>query len=566
MNKTYHYLNATLLLLFLVGGIAFGGAHDMLLKTTTTGYPYITSIIMGDTLTSGARADSARVYVIQRGTNWLFTNIIYNNGWDLNIKAQDSSGAKPIISGYVQSGLTTVPIEFINAAGNINIKNVVINGIYDLSGDTNYTKFYHSAPRELICYNSGSGFTMIVDSCVFMHGYQADLRTFVNLKTIKVTNCIFGNQGEEWVASLGNGRALDLRNAAVDTVVFTNNTVVNGYDRVIRHIASVGSLNNFTFEHNTVINNGGTYGVMALGQLKGSKVSIKNNLFVDAMAEGADTNLNRQSDFMEMGAEPFSSTIVTRINMPMIYNQKIDTISAPTFDIRNNYTYVTSAIQAAWTTMNSNGWDPIVKEASPLSNYIWSKVADSANAFKKLTTAPGFTNVPNPMSAMVLWHMDPAGANGSSSGSYYQDYDRRTAKYFRDTMSCVYTSSAAINGGTDGFNAGDLNWFPSQLEAWKLTGIVSNGITTPNKFVLSQNYPNPFNPSTVIKYQLTNTGLVTLKVYNVIGQEVATLVNSVLTAGSHEAKFDASRLSSGVYFYTLRSGSFAETKKMVLMK
>jgi hypothetical protein len=85
-------------------------------------------------------------------------------------------------------------------------------------------------------------------------------------------------------------------------------------------------------------------------------------------------------------------------------------------------------------------------------------------------------------------------------------------------------------------------------------------------FVLEQNYPNPFNPSTVISYRLPVTSKVTLKVYNALGKEIATLVNEELPAGSHEVVFDASILPSGVYFYQLKSDNFIETKKMIYLK
>ena len=86
------------------------------------------------------------------------------------------------------------------------------------------------------------------------------------------------------------------------------------------------------------------------------------------------------------------------------------------------------------------------------------------------------------------------------------------------------------------------------------------------QFYLSQNYPNPFNPVTVIKYSLPQCGYVSLKVYNSIGKEIATLVNNVKETGTHEVKFDASFLSSGVYYYRLESGAFSQTNKMILMK
>lgn len=86
------------------------------------------------------------------------------------------------------------------------------------------------------------------------------------------------------------------------------------------------------------------------------------------------------------------------------------------------------------------------------------------------------------------------------------------------------------------------------------------------KFELSQNYPNPFNPSTVIKFAIPQTSEVSLKVYNVLGQEVKTLINTEMNGGSYEVKFNASQLASGIYFYSIQAGDFNATKKMMLLK
>jgi hypothetical protein len=88
----------------------------------------------------------------------------------------------------------------------------------------------------------------------------------------------------------------------------------------------------------------------------------------------------------------------------------------------------------------------------------------------------------------------------------------------------------------------------------------------PKEYNLLQNYPNPFNPETVINYQLAASGNVQLKVIDLLGREVATLVNEEKPAGSYVIQFDASSLSSGVYFYTLKAGNFSQTKKMTVMK
>jgi hypothetical protein len=91
-------------------------------------------------------------------------------------------------------------------------------------------------------------------------------------------------------------------------------------------------------------------------------------------------------------------------------------------------------------------------------------------------------------------------------------------------------------------------------------------ITPPAVYELSQNYPNPFNPVTIIKYQLPEKQFVTLKIYDALGVEVASLINEEKEAGIHEISFDASSLTSGVYFYTLQSGTIVKTNKMMLLK
>ena len=89
---------------------------------------------------------------------------------------------------------------------------------------------------------------------------------------------------------------------------------------------------------------------------------------------------------------------------------------------------------------------------------------------------------------------------------------------------------------------------------------------TPDNYSLAQNYPNPFNPSTTINFAIPNSEFVTLKVYNILGSEVATLVNENLASGAYKFNFDAQNLASGVYLYELRAGNFMEIKKMNLLK
>ncbi|HRE10372.1 MAG TPA: T9SS type A sorting domain-containing protein [Ignavibacteria bacterium] len=128
-----------------------------------------------------------------------------------------------------------------------------------------------------------------------------------------------------------------------------------------------------------------------------------------------------------------------------------------------------------------------------------------------------------------------------------------------DARSAVFTT-----GGT---------WFSSRALTGELRYVVSTttGITNlntgiPEGFKLSQNYPNPFNPSTNIEFAIPVNGMVTLKIHNINGKEVAVLANGEYSAGSYMVNWNASSMASGVYFYTIQSGGFTQTKKLLLVK
>jgi type IX secretion system substrate protein len=119
--------------------------------------------------------------------------------------------------------------------------------------------------------------------------------------------------------------------------------------------------------------------------------------------------------------------------------------------------------------------------------------------------------------------------------------------------------------GTTGYWEDGNGWAYTTFDEFG-TSVQDNGVLTPNEFELQQNYPNPFNPSTQIAFNLKKAGVIQLAVYDILGREVAQLVNRSMNAGDHKITFIAEDLPSGVYFYKLTSGSSTQTKKMVLMK
>ena len=149
----------------------------------------------------------------------------------------------------------------------------------------------------------------------------------------------------------------------------------------------------------------------------------------------------------------------------------------------------------------------------------------------------------------------------------------------------TYKNEAALKGSIEGLPLGDLNWYPDAKALWEenqdmieahilalnetqisIVGVESINSNIPTSYSLSQNYPNPFNLTTLIKFDVPQSELVTLKVYDLLGQEVAILVNEEVDAGYHQVTFNASDsdLTTGIYFYTLNAGGFTMSKKMIL--
>jgi hypothetical protein len=141
-----------------------------------------------------------------------------------------------------------------------------------------------------------------------------------------------------------------------------------------------------------------------------------------------------------------------------------------------------------------------------------------------------------------------------TSGTFFGDYNNITAANGRVRPMWTRLTGSGLSVWTA------LIDFP--------IGINPISSRIPQSFSLHQNYPNPFNPSTKIRYDIPkrSSGETTLKVYDQLGREIATLVNEKLSPGSYEINWDAADFASGVYYYKLVSGSFTETKKMMLVK
>jgi S1/P1 Nuclease. len=150
------------------------------------------------------------------------------------------------------------------------------------------------------------------------------------------------------------------------------------------------------------------------------------------------------------------------------------------------------------------------------------------------------------------------------------DYSWIVLSFKNGNGTTTNANNYSFTDNTSGLNANKLSYRLRQVDfngqsQYSPVVLVDNLI--PENYKVSQNFPNPFNPSTIIKYQIPQNSFVSLKVYNSLGQEAATLVNGMVNAGSYEVQLNSSNLSSGVYYYVIKAGeNFIQTKKMILIK
>jgi photosystem II stability/assembly factor-like uncharacterized protein len=209
------------------------------------------------------------------------------------------------------------------------------------------------------------------------------------------------------------------------------------------------------------------------------------------------------------------------------------------------------------------------------SNYMMAankiaRTTDGGLTWTTLTTTPQtpkaqcITYLPGTVGIYILISGHPSGPGSSFTNDEGISWQRIDYGYYRGvTFVAQNTGWAGNESALTGNNLIMYKWdgvFPSSFDQ-KITNKI------PKNFNLYQNFPNPFNPVTKISYSLPQSGLVRLKIYNVLGQEIQTLVNKFQKAGEYNVDFEAKNLSSGIYFYKLQVGSdYVQTKKMILMR
>ncbi len=481
---------------------------------------------------NGRRSTTQKtIYELERNGYYPVVQAIENKDFFLHIRAEAGTGPLPLIQASPTTG-TTYTFQ-INFRSNGKLENLIFDGNRPTGLNQN---------RYINVYNGSS---LWITGCEIMHDRGAMVAIQSNDCSIYVEDCFIHSIGHP--KSLGgNGRVIDLRTITThDSVVVRNCTFFNLSDRIMR---SNGTITNYVeFDHNTCFVTSGYHGGLQSGKAKELKVT--NNILRNVIVWGAHRNRVKPLGKAVEQLQPENNNM---------YVVSIDTskLIVPKITVRNNNIYWEKKYTDIWAKYKDSTKAPGIYTAT-INRAIG---ADSAKAFMveelKFTKEPddivAFTDAglgtPNSLTLPENWW------------NVYQD-----PKDTKSINGAYPTTSKSYTAGDKGLPLGDLNWFPDKKKIF--TGIEKfESGTIPTSIELSQNYPNPFNPVTNINYTITKQMKVSLSIFDVLGREVATLVNQVQEPGRYNVDFDASKLSSGVYIYQLLTPNTVVSKKMMLLK
>ncbi len=354
-----------LLFLVLAPMLAYAQEDPLILEPFGVSGQYLNAQIDADSLTRTA----TRVYVLRRGDDsYYFVNAVINNvGWTLRIRAEEGAGRRPVIYLYGNP----FPTHFVQMAGDLWLKNLIVCGFAEnIEGE-----IANDPPRMIRAQTAGLNFTM--DGCLITETRGEHLRFEQSMKTCRIINNVFANQGDLGGSNLGAGKPMDFRNAAIDSIIIQNNTFINFQDRIVRHRASIVPIKYFLYDHNTAVNSLGYHGTISLDNV-GDEVIITNNLFYDTFVAGADTDGTRQSEFDESGEKDLRNNLG---KMFWIFSEPNDTTN---WTVAGNYYTVTPNVQNFYASVAAEG---VLAEGAPLTHHIMTRLgADSVYCFHQRST------------------------------------------------------------------------------------------------------------------------------------------------------------------------------------
>ena len=528
----------------------------------------LNTVINADTTTGGI---AKHVYVLTSDTTYFITEQIRVKDLDL-IGKVTKSGYLPVIAPFINAdGGSPGNIAQGYNHGYIHMKNLYLMGTR--TDDSQVTQQ---------CISVSDSCRVIVEGCIIENFGSTGTPNIINswnaLKSdIFVDHCLFKNNQSDVPQNPGMNWAGPGVNA-IDTMKVTNSTFFIMGGNIEGSGSSMGYLE---FDHNTMFMHTKS-SPFSMRQMHNAKIT--NNIFFGVYSAGLDSS--HAYDQTVYNANFFSPPAVLTI----------DSLYA---DLEGDPYFLTEADRKINATNNAYFWPQKVVDNFATMNAdpqylgvggkilapVWVATRPTAESLldlpnidvgtdKNFDADPGFdaalVDAAADSMARFVRHVWANGGSGVGArefvnkGNPITPYEGvpanwKSTKGYPVIESLRYTNATLLKAA-NGNPIGDLTWYPEIVVG------VEQQPGIPTEFTLEQNYPNPFNPTTTISYSITQPGLVTLKVYNVLGQVVSTLVNQEQNTGTYKVNFNASNLASGVYMYTIQAGNSSLTKKMLLMK
>ncbi len=545
--------------------------------------PTIDKIINGDTLSNGQRAH--HVYqLVSLDTTYLFDATITANSDFALIGVPDPMTRRPpcIQPDVLQDNSVPAILVTLNGRGTKGIfRNLYLLG-------TSISNTFNYGEGEAIRVGADS-IRVEVDNVIFEQWGQFAIDYVGNWDNFFITNCKFRNLTNlptAWYV----GELLRNRNDAglfkTDSIIIRYNTLlcVNAYATA----ATGGIVNYYDFSHNNVIY---TFkNPFFLDRMVNAR--FNNNIFYGAYAggqsmaefsQGWDTFIaGTPASIITMG--PLDSTTAALLLGHASAGDGDPAAEAMRHvEVLNNVYIQPTDLTTFWRSWNNahgadSAVDPVWMDQRTVNmfadNTSWPGFIESGTQF----VDPGFGgSIPGVLYpeagnrngvGLLSYFAAVRGGTGTNEMYGYNFTQVGTALDWTppwplpESADMAYTMTALKTGATDGRPIGDPNWFG-------ITSVKNEENRLPETFALLQNFPNPFNPSTEIGYRVEGIGYgvwVTLKVYDILGREVGTLVNDRKAPGTYEVMFDGRGLSSGVYIYRMTAGKLVDTRKMILLK
>ena len=467
---------------------------------------YLNAVILADTSSAAFKAGT-RVYVLHRnGTYLVNAGISLVAGSIITFTA----GSEYSYAGFhydpiiylapTTAGTGAPPGQLFTLNGNttLSMTHIMVSG-YREDQTPNDTLLQYSNTMMMQTSATGTNNRIIIDSCIMKTIAGQIIRTNGPATMIKVTHSIFADMGHP-TSNFGAGKFIDCRNVEIDTLIVQNCTLVNMYDRVIRHYQSTAPIVNFIFDHNTVINEMAYHGFLSLGKVDSTglgTLQITNNLLIDHFALGEDTAAVRQVEFSDPGEND------TTNHLPRMTWVMTNKNNAAVWNIKNNY-YASSDSGAAMLALGPPNdtiyAGPLYHREGPpyltwnMNTVLASQGKDTLHTFipithVKLTQAPGL------MTQLIRWVLNKSlddknkpTLNTSSIWNWTYDFHRHHLEYYFDTLNCSYTANTDLSmSGTDGKIIGDTRWtctvVPPSVQTVSIANArkESNGSLTPDK-------------------------------------------------------------------------------------